>query len=68
MADDASSTDQVAAAFARATAALHAAAPPGSQQQPLTRYVRFIRGVCNWLLALGLLMALTLSIYAFLQL
>jgi hypothetical protein len=68
MVDDASSTDEVAAAFARATAALHVAAPLDSHQHPLTRSVRLIRGVCNCLLALGLLLALTLSIYAFLQL
>jgi hypothetical protein len=67
--DDAIPTDPVAAAFARLAVARHATAQWETRAQPpVTGAVRVIRSVCNVSLAIGLLSALGVSIFAFLQL
>jgi hypothetical protein len=60
-------TASVAAAFARLAATEQAATPWEARPQP-SGAIHMIRSVCNWALALSLLMALGVSIFAFLQL
>jgi hypothetical protein len=61
-------TDPVAAAFARLGEGMQAMTPPEAQYHAGTRLTWSLGATCNGLLALGILLAIAGSTYAFLNL